>query len=137
MSSPDAAVLDTSVIVGGRELAADLPDLVTISVITVGELHAGVVLATGEAERDRRAARLEAVRAAFAPIPIDDHIAAHYGDLLAAARRAGRAQKASDLLIAATAAATSRLLVTADRAQAGLAASAGVPVRVIGAASGS
>jgi toxin FitB len=127
-----SALIDTSVVVGGPDLADELPDAVAISVITVGELRAGVSGASSDAERDRRRARLDAVRATFEPIPVDEHVANHYGDLLAAARDAGRSEKATDLLIAATAAATDRHLITADRAQARLAESAGITVRLLG-----
>ena len=126
-----SALIDTSVVVGRPDLADEIPEAVAISVITVGELRAGVSRASSAAERDRRAAKLDAVRTVFEPIPVDEHVANHYGDLLAAARDAGRSEKATDLLIAATAAATDRTLITADRAQARLAESAGIPVRLL------
>lgn len=132
-----SALIDTSIVVGGPDLADELPDAVAISVITVGELRAGVARAASDVERDRRRARLDAVRSAFEPIPIDEHVANHYGDLLAAARNAGRSEKATDLLIAATAAATERQLITADRAQARLAEAAGISVRLLAFGPGS
>lgn len=55
-------------------------------------------------------------------------MAARYGDALAHARSERRAEKATDLLIVATAAATDRTLVTRDRRQAGFARSLGLPV---------
>ena len=62
-----------------------------------------------------RALRLEAVRAAFEPLPVDEHAASKYGELLAWVRDRRRSEKATDLLIAATAAATDRRLYTLDR----------------------
>jgi hypothetical protein len=53
---------------------------------------------------------------------------AYEGDLLALARAQGRASKATDLLIIATASATGRTLLTLDDAQASLARNAGVAV---------
>lgn len=123
------ALLDTSIVVGREDLTDQLPDSVAISVITIGELRAGVLRARDSAERERREARLDALRALFLPIPVDEHVALHYGELLAAARRSSRSEKATDLLIAATALATDRELATADQAQASLARSAGVEVR--------
>jgi predicted nucleic acid-binding protein len=93
-----------------------------------GELHAGVQLARTRPAPEGRTGRLDAVRAVFAPLPVDEAVAERYGELLAIARRTGRTAKATDLLIAATAAATGRTLYTLDRAQASLARAAGLPV---------
>lgn len=124
-----AALLDTSVLIAfDEEAAIELPDAAAISVITLGELRAGVLRALSPEVRAARQARLTAVRAAFAPIPVDEQVAEHYGDALAQARDAGRTVKASDLLIIATASATGRELYTRDRAQASLAGALGVPV---------
>jgi len=69
------------------------------------------------------------VRATFEPLPVDESVAEHYGEILATARMQRRTTKATDLLIIATAAATGRALVTLDEAQIGLARLAGVPIR--------
>lgn len=124
------ALLDTSVVIGGLEpLQMELPVTMAISVITLGELRAGVRLADDPAARAARQTRLNAVRDAFEPIPVDEVVAEHYGDILAAARSAGRSSKATDLLIIATAAATGRVLHTLDKRQAALAQVAGVPLQ--------
>ena len=68
------------------------------------------------------------MRDAFEPIPVDEAIATVYGEVLALARSNGRASKATDLLIVATASATGRTLATNDQAQASLARMANVPV---------
>ncbi len=123
------ALLDTSVLVAtGTE--PDLPETAAISVVSLGELHAGVELARHEVARAMRARRLAAVRAAFRPIDVDERIAESYGRVLAAARREGRTVKATDLLIVATARATGRTLVTRDDRQARLARAIGQPVTV-------
>ncbi|MGH2854302.1 MAG: PIN domain-containing protein [Solirubrobacteraceae bacterium] len=122
------ALLDTSVVIGDLEAPA-MPEAMAISVITLGELRAGVRLAGDPAARAVRQARLNAVRDAFEPIPVDEAVAEHYGDVLAAARSAGRTTKATDLLIVATAAATGRTLLTLDAQQAALARAAGISVR--------
>jgi toxin FitB len=123
-------LLDTSVVISGLEsLHTELPATMAISVITLGELRAGVRLADDPPTRAARQTRLNAIRDTFKPIPVDEAVAEHYGDILAAARSAGRASKATDLLIIATAAATGRLLHTLDKRQAALAQVAGVPLQ--------
>ncbi len=126
------ALLDTSVVIGGIEPhQVDVPETMAISVITLGELRAGVRLAGDPSARAARQRRLIAVRDAFEPIPVDEAVAEHYGDVLAVARSAGRTTKATDLLIIATAAATGRVLHTLDARQAALAQAAGIPIQSI------
>ena len=126
-----AALLDTSVVIGGVEqLQTAVPETVAISVITLGELRAGVRLAGDPSVQAARQARFLAVREAFEPIPVDELVAEHYGEVLAAARSAGRTTTATDLLIIATAAATGRRLHTRDTRQAALAQAAGIPVQL-------
>jgi predicted nucleic acid-binding protein len=121
-----AVLLDTSVLIARGDALGELPVSAAISVVTLGELHAGVHLARTDEARRLRQGRLDAVRRAFAPIPVDEPIAERYGEVLAVARRSGRTAKATDVLIVATAASTSRALVTLDDAQARLAHTAGV-----------
>ncbi len=130
-SSLSRALLDTSVVIDGYASlqADDIPETMAISVITLGELRAGVRLAGDPSARATRQRRLNAVRDTFEPIPVNETIAEHYGDVLAAARTAGRTTKATDLLIIATAAATGRTLHTLDERQAALARAAGVAVK--------
>jgi predicted nucleic acid-binding protein len=125
------ALLDTSVVIDGYASFAvdDVPETVAISVITLGELRAGVRLAGDPSVRAARQKRLVAVRDSFQPIQVDETIAEHYGDVLATARSAGRTIKATDLLIIATAAATGRTLHTLDIRQAALAEAVNVAVR--------
>ncbi len=94
--------------------------------MSLGELHAGVLAARDDGQRGRREERLRAVRRIYISLPVDEQVAESYGELLATARRQRRTEKATDLLIIATAAAHDRALITADRAQARLAAAAGV-----------
>ena len=97
------AVLDTSVII-----ASDVPPLpgeLAISSATVAELHFGVLIARDAAGRAERLRRLTALQRDFDALPIDDAVAASYGQLAAAVVEAGRQPRARtmDLLIAATA----------------------------------
>jgi len=121
------SLLDTSVLIASDETGAlELPETAAISVITLGELSAGVLIARDAAICRHRARRLAVVRAAFLPLPVDELVAKRYGEVLAVARSQRRAAKATDLLIIATAAATERELHTLDAAQARLAEVAGV-----------
>jgi predicted nucleic acid-binding protein len=123
-------LLDTSVVIAGAEaVQLNRGDTAAISVITLGELGAGVRLAGDPNTHAIRQARLAAVRETFEPLPVDEPIAEHYGEILAAARAQKRTSKATDLLIIATAAAAGRALLTLDDAQTALARLAGVPVR--------
>ena len=122
------ALLDTSVVIASEADIGALPATSAISVLTLGELRAGVLLATTKSAREARGARLAAVRAAYAPLPVDEGVAERYGDIIALARRERRATKASDAIIVATAAATGRSLFTLDSRQARLAQAAGVTV---------
>lgn len=121
------SLLDTSVVIARDEVGSlELPESAAISVVTLGELRAGVLIARDKATAADRSRRLAAVRAAFLPLPVDELVAERYGDVLAVARSQRRAVKATDLLIIATAAATGRTLYTLDGAQTRLALAAGV-----------
>jgi toxin FitB len=124
------SLLDTSVLIARDEAETlELPEAAAISVITLGELRAGVLIARDEAIARNRRRRLAAVKVAFAPLPVDELVAERYSEILALARSQRRAAKATDLLIIATAAATERELYTLDAAQARLATEAGVAAR--------
>jgi predicted nucleic acid-binding protein len=62
---------------------------------------------------------------------VDEHVASKSGALLAWVRDRRRSEKATDLLIAATAAATDRRLYTLDRRQARPAAGADLAVELL------
>jgi predicted nucleic acid-binding protein len=72
------AVLDTSIFIAlesGREiLRNDIPERVGVSVVTVGELRAGIHTARTTEARDQRMTTLMTARRA-SPIPIDEEIA--------------------------------------------------------------
>ncbi len=105
------AVLDTSVI-----LAFDVPPLegeLAISIVTLAELHFGVLRARDDDTRAERLRRLARLEREFHALPIDEAVAESYGSLAAAVGNAGRRPRARamDLLIAATARAHSARLV--------------------------
>jgi predicted nucleic acid-binding protein len=76
-----------------------------VSVATFAELHFGVLVTHDPAVRAERLRRLLVLQRQFDPLPIDDTVAASYGQLAAAVVEAGRQPRARtmDLLIAATA----------------------------------
>lgn len=86
------------------------------------------MLARDPHARARRCERLRDIRAAFLPLPVDEEVGEHFGDVLAIAHRERRITKATDLLIIATARCHGRALRTADARQARLARAAGVRV---------
>jgi toxin FitB len=97
-----AVLLDTSVLIaaerGPEEDAA-------ISVISLTELHFGVLVAADEASRARRVRRLGAIEEHFDALPFDAAAARECGRLHAlVTRQGGRPRRrAFDLAIAATA----------------------------------
>lgn len=122
-------LLDTSVVIAAADGEnVPLPDEAAISVITLGELRAGILQARDAAGRAARVARLNDVRSLFMPLAVDEHVAEHYGRVLARARDEGRMEDAADLLIVATAAATDNPLHTCDERQAKLARRMGLVV---------
>jgi predicted nucleic acid-binding protein len=95
-------LLDTSVLIAAEEG----PDEETaISVVSLTELHFGVLVAPDEETRARRVRRLGAIEAHFDALPFDAAAARECGRLHAAvAQRGGQPRRrALDLAIAATA----------------------------------
>jgi predicted nucleic acid-binding protein len=86
-----------------------------ISVVSIAELHFGLLVATDDASRALRATRLGLLEARFPdPLTLDDRVAREWGRLQAAvARRGGQPRRRSaDLAIAATANVHGATLVT-------------------------
>ena len=97
------AILDTSVIIATN--LGPLPGELAISAATLAELHFGVLVTPDAAVRAERLRRLSILQRRFDALPVDDAVAASYGQLAAAVLAAGRQPRARtmDLLIAATA----------------------------------
>ncbi len=113
----ERGLADTSVFIAresGRAIdVSALPDRLAISVVTIGELRAGVLAATDPTTRDRR---LETLTAALAlePIEIDVAVANAWARLRVALRDAGLRMPVNDSWIAATAMALDVPIVTQD-----------------------
>jgi tRNA(fMet)-specific endonuclease VapC len=112
-------LLDTTFLVDADRSKASLDDLiadddeVAIAAITVAELLVGVLLAD-TAHRVDRQQFVDEVRVSLPIVEYDTTVAASHAELLVAVRRQGRPRGAHDLIIAATATATQREVVTAD-----------------------
>ncbi len=82
--------------------------------MTLAELHVGVLITDDSAARAARLKTLSTVEHELDVLPIDDAVARSFGEIAAAARRAGRKPAVADTLIAATAAAHGLALYTCD-----------------------
>lgn len=112
-------ILDTTYLVDAERSGADLDrvirdeDDVAIAAVSVAELTVGVELAEGKT-RQSRSQFLDGVLEVIPVIDYDLAVASAHARLLVAVRRQGRPRGAHDLLIAATAVASDRVVVTAD-----------------------
>lgn len=108
---------DTSIFIAnesGRELDAEaLPDELAVSIVTIGELRAGVLAAATIETRDRRLATLTAALR-LDPVPIDDAVASEWARLRVLLRDSGQRMPVNDSWIAATAMALGVAVVTQD-----------------------
>jgi predicted nucleic acid-binding protein len=108
---------DTSVFIAresGRPLDSDaLPDELAVSIITIGELRAGVLAASSVEVRDRRLGTLTAALQ-LEPVPVDESVAAHWARLRVLLRDSGQRMPVNDSWIAATALALGVPVVTQD-----------------------
>ena len=97
-----AVLLDTSVLIAAEDGPADDA---AISVVSLTELHFGVLVARDEGTRARRMRRLGAIEDHFDALPFDAMAARECGRLHAlVAQRGGQPRRrALDLAIAATA----------------------------------
>ena len=90
-----------------------LPDRLSVSVITIGELRAGVLVADDLTTRDRR---LDTLTRAMTldPVPVDDRVAEAWARLRVALAQAGLRMPVNDSWIAATAMSLGVPVVTQD-----------------------
>jgi len=111
------ALADTSLLIAfetGRPLSdLPLPDQLAVSIITIGELRAGVLAASDLGVRDRRLITLSTA-STLDPLPIDGEVAEAWARLRIALRDAGRRMPVNDSWIAATAIAHGIPVVTQD-----------------------
>ena len=105
-------VLDTSLLIATD--VAPLPGSLAVSMISLAELHFGVLIAPSPQARKARLTRLTELRRRFEPLPVDEAVARSYGELAARVAAIGRQPRSRvmDLLIAATAHAHGATLYT-------------------------
>lgn len=112
-------ILDTGVLIASERArspwadALEADDDVALAAVSIAELRTGVELASAS----RRAARAAFLERVLATIPVEEYdlaVAQVHGRLLATVHRAGSQRGAHDLIIAATAAATKRIIITSD-----------------------
>ena len=113
-------IVDTGVLIASERGRARVmeaiaeDDDVVIAAVTVAELRTGIELAT-EPHRARRTEFLVRILETLPVEPYDVAAAEVHGRLLAHVHRSGTKRGAHDLLIAATAVATKRIVITTDR----------------------
>jgi predicted nucleic acid-binding protein len=114
----EIGLLDTSVLVAaeaGRPLRAEaLPKSAAISIVTVGELRAGILAAPDVQSRDRRLYTLERISATTI-LSLDHRVAQTWAGMRAYLAASEKAVSGNDLWIAATAAAAGMPVITQDR----------------------
>jgi len=112
-------LLDTTFLVDADRSGSSLENLVAdddevaVAAITIAELLVGVHLADS-GHRSARQAFVDDITDVVPIVDYDATVAASHADLLVAVRRQGRPRGAHDLIIAATAKATQREVVSAD-----------------------
>ena len=113
-------ILDAGVLIASERAKASWGDVlqtdddVALAAVTVAELRAGIELASA----GRREAREAFLHSVLATIPVEEYnvaVAQVHGRLLATVDRTGTQRGTHDLIIAATAAATKRKIITTDR----------------------
>jgi len=118
--APERLILDTSILIAAERGSVNLAGAAggdadaALPAIAVAEYLAGVHLAATEQQRQTRRAFLEL---ALDALPIEDYtrrVAGRHGELLAFVRSSGTTRGAHDLIIAATALATGRTILTTD-----------------------
>lgn len=108
---------DTSVFIAREsERSLDessMPDDLAVSVVTIGELRAGVLVADDVRARERRLTTLTAALE-LDPVPVDDDVAAQWAKLRVLLRETERRMPVNDSWIAATAMALEVPVVAQD-----------------------
>lgn len=109
-------LVNTSVFIAreaGRPLDS-LPDEPAVSVVTLAELHLGVLRARDAQTRARRLRTVSRVEREFEAIPIDAEVARTFASIVGEARAAGRRPRVVDVWIAATAVRHGLVVFTQD-----------------------
>ncbi len=116
-SAAERGLVDTSVLIADESrrplVTSNLPRELGVSVVTIGELQAGVLAATDVSVRAQRLATLQVV-SDMQVLAIDERVALHWAKLRVHLADAGRRMNVNDSWIAATALAHALPVVTQD-----------------------
>ncbi|MEV6214438.1 type II toxin-antitoxin system VapC family toxin [Nocardia sp. NPDC051833] len=130
-------ILDTGILIAIVRGTVALPDViadddnVAVAAVVIAEYLTGLAGQTNPAKQASARAFLTEFRAIVPSIPYDDSVAEHHAELLTYVRGTGSPRGAHDLIIAATARATGRIVVTTDK-RADFGGLPGVDVRLVG-----
>lgn len=113
-------ILDTGVLIDaerttGLPTVIGVDDDVAIAAVSVAEMRSGIALGSPE-RASQRERFLDTLLETVAVEAYGIEIAITHGELMAHARRTGATRGVADLIIAATAAVTDRIIVTTDHA---------------------
>lgn len=112
-------ILDTGVLIAGARHLVDLSmladaDDVALPTVVLAEYRAGVLLDADPGRAAAQRAYLDDVLTVVPIVDYDEEVADHHAALLAHTRASGHRRGPHDLIIAATARATARILLTTD-----------------------
>jgi tRNA(fMet)-specific endonuclease VapC len=111
-------ILDTNILIAYEKGSFDRSTLdddeLAVAAITVAEYRVGIELAPSATRAADRARALAAITSVVDVLDYTDLTAAHHARLLAHTRRIGAQRSAHDLIIAAHAAESGRVLLTRD-----------------------
>jgi predicted nucleic acid-binding protein len=111
-------ILDTNVLIayerGTIDRSALDDDDLAIASVTIAEYRTGIELADSPERAAERARALATITSVIEVLDYTPSTAAHHARLLAHVRKSGRPRGAHDLIIAAHAAETGRLVLTRD-----------------------
>jgi predicted nucleic acid-binding protein len=111
-------ILDTNILIAYERGSIDRTTLdedeLTVASVSIAEYRVGIELADTPERAAERARALAAIMSVIDVLDYTETTAAHYGRLLAHVRKSGTPRGAHDLIIAAHAAETGRMIVTRD-----------------------
>ncbi len=111
-------ILDTNILIAYERGTIDRSPLdedeLAIASVSIAEYRAGIELADTASRAAERARALVAITSAVDVLDYTQATAAHHGRLLAHVRRSGSPRRAHDLIIAAHAAETGRMILSHD-----------------------
>lgn len=113
-----AVIIDTNLLIeferGTMDRMALDDDQIAVAAITIAEYRTGIELAATRKQSEARQQALSAMLDHVVVLAYTEVTARHHAALIAHARRSGRPRGAYDLIVAAHAAETGRILISRD-----------------------